>query len=136
LLLAFFGLGGGLLLETLIKLIVQRARPENSLITETGFSFPSGHATMSLILFTLLLLTFKNDIKNNALKWVFIVCNITLILLIGLSRIYLNVHWFSDVIGGFALGLFWLTLLILVFKYVNVSLKKRRSHEKNRDIIQ
>jgi membrane-associated phospholipid phosphatase len=40
-----------------------------------------------------------------------------LFILIGFSRVYLNVHWFSDVIAGFALGLFWLTFLILLFKY-------------------
>lgn len=118
------GLLGGSLFEWLIKLIVHRARPENSLIDITGYSFPSGHATMAIIFFSLLLYAFKDDIKNKFLKRLFIAGNIMLFLFIGLSRIYLNVHYFSDVVAGFSLGLFWLTFLILVFKII-MSLSKR-----------
>ena len=123
-LLLLFSMTGGLLFEVLTKVIIHRARPENALIEVSGYSFPSGHATMAIIFFSLLLYSFKDDIKNKALKYIFITSNIVLFLLIGLSRIYLNVHWFSDVLAGFALGLFWLTLLILIFKIIIASSNK------------
>ncbi|GBE19640.1 MAG TPA: phosphatase PAP2 family protein [Candidatus Pacearchaeota archaeon] len=123
-LLLLFSMVGGLLFELLTKLIIQRARPENALIEVSGYSFPSGHATMAIIFFSLLLYSFKDDIKNSLLKKGFIIMNIFLFLIIGFSRVYLNVHWFSDIISGFALGLFWLTLLILIFKTI-ISLSKK-----------
>jgi len=115
---------GGLLFEVLTKVIIHRARPENALIEVSGYSFPSGHATMAIIFFSLLLYSFKDDIKNKALKNIFIASNIIFFLIIGLSRVYLNVHWFSDVLAGFGLGLFWLTLLILIFKIIIASSNK------------
>ena len=115
-LLLTFSMIGGLLFKVLLKWVIFRARPENALIGATGYSFPSGHATMAMIFFSLVLISCKEEITNNALRYLFIAGNITLILMIGLSRVYLNVHWLSDVIAGFALGLFWVTLLILVFR--------------------
>ena len=123
-LLLFFSMIGGLLFEVLIKLIMHRARPENALIEVSGYSFPSGHATMAIIFFSLLLYSFKDDIKNKSLKYIFIISNIVFFLLIGTSRVYFNVHWLSDVLAGFGLGLFLLTLLILIFKVI-ISLSKR-----------
>jgi len=117
-LLLLFSMIGGLLFETLTKFIIHRARPENALIEVSGYSFPSGHATMAIIFFSLFLYSFKDDIKNKALKNIFIISNIILFLLVGLSRLYLNVHWFSDVLAGYGLGLFLLTLLILVLKTI------------------
>lgn len=116
-LLTIFSLSGGYALESLLKQIIQRARPENALVGHAKFSFPSGHATMSIIFFCLLIYLFRDGIKNKIAKHFFIAVNILLFLLVGFSRIYMNVHWFSDVIAGFALGLFWLTLLILIFEY-------------------
>ncbi len=112
------GMAGGVLFEVIIKFLMQRERPINALIEISGYSFPSGHATMATIFFALLLYAFKNDIKNRVLKILFISGTILAFLLVGLSRVYLNVHWFSDVLAGFALGLFWLTLLVLIFKFI------------------
>lgn len=121
--LLLFSMGGGVMVEKILKMIIERPRPHNSLIAADDFSFPSGHATMSTIFFSLLLYSFKNDIKNPILKKLFIAGNILIFFLIGLSRIYLNVHWVSDVIAGFSLGVFWLTLLIIAFK-ITISLAK------------
>ncbi|MBS3165838.1 bifunctional DedA family/phosphatase PAP2 family protein [Candidatus Woesearchaeota archaeon] len=120
------GMFGGLLLELLTKSIFHRTRPLNGLIAETGYSFPSAHAMISLIYFSLLLYVFKDDIKNIYLKSIFALGCIMMFLLIGFSRIYLNVHWFSDVIAGFALGLFWITLLILAYKVVVLLRESKR----------
>lgn len=98
----------------LIKEVVQRARPLNAIINETGFAFPSGHATTSVVFFGLLCyLTFKYA-KTKSLKiWVYCI-SILMILLIGFSRIYLNIHWLSDVLGGFLLGGFILLIGIAI----------------------
>lgn len=110
------GLGGGFFLRTVIKLLVHRARPENALLEASEFSFPSGHAVMSIIFFSLLIYFFKDKIKNKLVKYSFISINILIFLLIGFSRIYFGVHWLSDVLGGFALGGFWLSSVILFFE--------------------
>ena len=114
----------GVGIELLIKNIVHRIRPDNALIEVSGYSFPSGHAITSVIFFSLLMYSFKDEIKNAILKACFIAANIILFLLIGFSRLYLGAHWFSDVIGGFALGLFLVTAGILVFKFI-ISLRKK-----------
>lgn len=118
-LLLVLSMAGGLLFEALTKLIIHRARPENALIQVLGYSFPSGHATISIIFFSLLIYSFKDGIKNKVTKNIFIITNIILFLLVGLSRVYLNVHWLSDVLAGFGLGLFWLTFLILVIRIIH-----------------
>lgn len=112
------GMTGGLLLEVIIKFLMHRERPVSALIEVSGYSFPSGHATMATIFFVLLLYAFKDDIKHKLLRLLFVFGTILTFILVGLSRVYLNVHWFSDVLAGFALGIFWLTLLVLVFKFI------------------
>lgn len=92
------------LLIQAIKRIVHRARPENSLITNSGYSFPSSHAAIALVTFILLIYLFKDKIKNKFWKTIFVGFCIFAFLLIGFSRIYVNIHWLSDVIGGFGLG--------------------------------
>ena len=112
----FFGMMGGAALEAMTKRIIHRPRPEHAFLHASGFSFPSGHATMAIIFFTVLLLAFNNDIKNRVGRHVFTFGITLIILLIGFSRVYLSMHWTSDVVGGFSLGLFWLTLVILILK--------------------
>ncbi|MCX6799712.1 MAG: bifunctional DedA family/phosphatase PAP2 family protein [Candidatus Falkowbacteria bacterium] len=118
--LLFFSMFCGAASVSLMKSIIQRARPTNPLIgaDATGYGFPSGHATMSLIFFCVLLYVFKDDIKNKTLKILFGIVNIAMFLLIGFSRVYLNAHWASDVMAGFALGLFWVSLTILLLKAI------------------
>ncbi|MBI4017292.1 MAG: phosphatase PAP2 family protein [Candidatus Aenigmarchaeota archaeon] len=110
-----YSMGAGVILTLLIKLIAQRERPENAIIYAAGYSFPSGHATASIIFFSLLIYAFKDDIKNKLLKNLFIAANTTLFILIGFSRIYLNVHWLTDVVAGYALGLLVLTAFFRFF---------------------
>lgn len=117
-------MSGGLLFEFLTKLIIQRPRPMNALISAPGYSFPSGHATMAMIFFALIIYAYKDDLEKGWRRNSFIVANIMLFLLVGLSRIYLNVHWTSDVIAGWSLGLFWLTLMILLLQII-MALYKR-----------
>ncbi len=99
-----FSLILGYVFEQAIKFTVHRARPGMQLVQEIDYGFPSGHAIFSIILFSLLIYFFKDEIRNKRARLVFIFANIFLILLIGFSRIYLNIHWFTDVIAGYLVG--------------------------------
>ena len=114
--LVILSIGGGIALELSLKALIQRARPENALIESSTYSFPSGHATLAIIFFSLLIYLFKDQIKNKISRYCFITLNILLIILIGFSRVYLNVHWFTDVLAGFAIGLICLLIIIKLFK--------------------
>ena len=112
----FFSLIAGLFIKTIIKELVQRARPMNMLVQETEFSFPSGHALFAALLFTFIIFAFKDEIKSKIIKYSFIAANIVLMLLISFSRLYLKVHWFSDVLAGFLLGIFILAYVLILEK--------------------
>lgn len=113
--LIFMSSAGGLVLGAILKQLIGRLRPLGGLVPESGLSFPSQHANLALIFFSLAMFLFTEKIKNKSLKYLFIFSNLFLIILVGWSRIYLRVHWFGDVLAGLALGLFWLTFLVLVF---------------------
>ncbi|MEI6288610.1 MAG: phosphatase PAP2 family protein [bacterium] len=105
--LVIFGLGGGLIIEMALKMIIGRVRPPVELVTEITYSFPSGHATMAAIFFAILIYCFKDKIKNLFWRRLYIFANIFLCLLIGFTRLYLGVHWLSDVVAGLAIGMIW-----------------------------
>jgi undecaprenyl-diphosphatase len=110
----------GISICELIKLIVQRARPQDALLILKDTSFPSNHAAMSTLFFLILIFLYKDKIKNKILKKTFITISFLLFLLIGFSRLYLNIHWFTDVIFGFLLG----TLLVYLFLVLKNRTKK------------
>ncbi len=113
-LLLFSSMGGGLFLVSLAKIIMHRARPENALVAASGYSFPSGHAALAIIFVSVLLYFGKKSISNTFLKCLLVVAAAIFSLMVAFSRLYLQVHWLSDVVGGFALGLFWLLLVVLM----------------------
>lgn len=128
-LLTVLTLASGAILTEILKLVFQRARPETALISVSRYSFPSSHAVASITFFCLLIYFFKDDIKNKVGKIIFATANIILFLAIGFSRIYLNVHWFSDVIAGFALGAFMLYCFIYLFQYFICPSNKARTNK-------
>ena len=102
------------LLNQLLKYVFQRERPTNSIIEETGYSFPSGHSMVSMAFYGFLIyLVYKSNMKFKGLIISFISI---LIFLIGISRIYLGVHYPSDVLGGFTLSLSYLIIFIDITK--------------------
>jgi membrane-associated phospholipid phosphatase len=95
----------------LLKIILQRERPLVPLISKAhGYSFPSGHSFSSLVFFGMLGYIIFRTINNKPLKWLLVISCFLFAILIGLSRIYLKVHFASDVIAGFCLGIIWLLL--------------------------
>lgn len=109
------------LLNQLLKNVFQRGRPIDSIIEESGYSFPSGHSMVSMAFYGFLIyLVYKSNIKY---KGLIVGLLSVLIVLIGISRIYLGVHYPTDVIGGFTLSLSYLLLFIDITKpnltYVN-----------------
>ncbi len=95
----------------LLKDILKRQRPMLPVIAQVhGYSFPSGHSFSSLVFLGMLAYIVFKTIKNNFLKWLLIIGCFGFALLIGFSRIYLKVHFASDVIAGFCLGIIWLLL--------------------------
>ncbi len=112
--------GGGYIITYIIKNLVLRLRPEDGFIIESGYSFPSGHAVMATIFFTLLIYIFIIKIQSLVKRELLIVLCVLLILLTAFSRVYLGVHWLSDVFAGIGLGLFWTTLVILIVKYISM----------------
>lgn len=108
----------------LLKYIVQRPRPiENRLIKESGYSFPSGHSMISMAFYGLIIYFCHKYIKNKSLKNICIIFFSILILLIGISRIYLGVHYASDVIAGFMISIAYLITFITVFESIEIDKK-------------
>ena len=101
------------LLNNILKLIVRRARPTGfRLIAETGYSFPSGHSMVSMAFYGYLIYLIYKNVRNKKLRWTLMTCFSLLILIIGLSRIYLGVHYTSDVFAGFFFSLGYLVIYI------------------------
>ena len=108
------------ILTTLIKLGVQRARPEElKLIAQGGYSFPSGHTMMAICVYGYLFYLAMTQIKNKVLKYVVSIVLLLVILSIGVSRIYVGVHFASDVLGGYLLSLCYLFLFVEVTKNIH-----------------
>jgi len=107
----------------LLKNIIQRPRPpiEERLVDEWGFSFPSGHTTNSVAFYGFIVYLIYTNIKNKKLKNILCIIFTVLPLLIGFSRIYLRVHYPSDVIAGYCLG------LICVIIFINKFYRKIRN---------
>ena len=100
-------------LNQLLKRILHRPRPtEYRIIQETGYSFPSGHSMISMAFYGYLIYLIYKNVKNKYIKWISISLLSILICLIGISRIYLGVHYTSDVLGGFLISISYLVIYI------------------------
>lgn len=106
---------GGELLDLVLKWTFRRPRPETAatFLTEWSWSFPSGHAMGSLIAYGMVAYVFSVEFAvSRAARWAIAAGCAALILAVGVSRLYLGVHYFSDVLGGFAAGGLWLAACI------------------------
>ena len=99
------------LLNQLFKNIIQRPRPDGyRLIAESGYSFPSGHSMVSMAFYGFIIYLIYKYVKNKYIKWGLITLLSILIITIGISRIYLGVHYTSDVLAGFLISISYLIL--------------------------
>lgn len=100
------------------KLAFHRSRPEIAFYTENTFSFPSGHSTIAVAFYGFLTYIMFRETKKWKHKINTVFCGIILIFAIGLSRLYLGVHFLSDVLGGYLLGAFWLVASIAISEWL------------------
>lgn len=107
---------GVTLVNQVIKHIIRRPRPNVlRLVEESGYSFPSGHSMVSMAFYGIIIYLVYKNVSNKYLKWILIILLSLLILSIGFSRIYVGVHYFTDVAGGFLLGLAYLIIYINIY---------------------
>jgi membrane-associated phospholipid phosphatase len=96
-----------------LKHLFGRPRPDVPLIFQAeGLSFPSGHALFSITFYGLLIYLIYKTIQPPLLKWLLIIFLFVLSMIIGFSRVYLRVHYATDVIAGFCVGFLWLVFAI------------------------
>ncbi len=88
----------------------------DGLVADSGFSFPSGHTTGSIVFCGLIAYFVWQRWRTPKQRALAVTFFVTISSAVGFDRIYLNVHWFSDVLGGMMLGLFWLTFSIMLFQ--------------------
>ncbi len=120
-------IGAGLL-NTTLKLAFKRPRPMPfyDLLPPETYSFPSGHSLMSCCFFGALAAILSGRIKNKGTRAILWIVAAGMFLAIGFSRIYLGVHYTTDVIAGFSAALIW----ILVVRFVELQLARRKQRKK------
>lgn len=104
------------MLNTLLKVIVHRPRPDGfRLIAETGYSFPSGHSMIAMAFYGLLAWMVWRYERDRLVRYLCVIGFGIVVVAVGFSRIYLGVHYFTDVLAGFAVSLAWLCLYVRLF---------------------
>lgn len=117
-----FTVAGGQALTSLLKLLVDRPRPEivPHLTEVSTLSFPSGHATMSAVTYLTLGLLAARFLPRRVSKICVVALAVVLTFLIGVSRLYLGVHWPSDVMAGWCAGFAWASLCWLAARFMGI----------------
>ena len=109
------------IINQILKSIFKRPRPLGyRLIEITGYSFPSGHSVASMAFYGFLIYIIFNLVKNKILRNILITLNVLIIFLIGISRVYLGVHYLSDVITGYSISLIYIIILTKVLKNLKI----------------
>jgi undecaprenyl-diphosphatase len=119
---------GGGVLQWILKTFIHRARPEYAAVYLHGhsYSFPSGHAMQSTITYVMLVFILSRASRHwHEHRRALLMCASALVLLIGFSRLYLGVHYVSDVVGGFVAGTAWLALTLIVLGIADDRLPRR-----------
>lgn len=110
-----------------LKQVINRARPDAAhLVSVETLSYPSGHAMSAMAFYGFLIFLFYNFKLNRLLKSILILIFILLIAAIGVSRIYLGVHFPSDVAGGFIAGFIWVIFCIILFHVIDLFRKRSK----------
>ncbi len=119
-------IAGILIVNQLFKFAIQRPRPDEALrlIEQGGYSFPSGHSMCSMAFYGFLLYLVFRYTKNKIVRYGSTIALALLVVFIGISRIYLHVHFPSDVIAGFLLTIAYLVCYISLINYINYTTRK------------
>lgn len=120
-------IGGTAALNLVLKLFFQRARPDlNRLIEISGYSFPSGHTMMATSLYIILAFILWRNAKNSG-RILYVIAAFFMIFMICISRIYLGVHYPSDIAGGISASTFWLLIATSIYT-IYMNKKQAGSH--------
>lgn len=112
-------------MNDILKMIFQRERPHMRIIEISGYSFPSGHAMIGMCFYGFLAYLILRNSNSQWIKTISVSCITCIAIMIGISRVYLGVHYASDVIAGFAFGWVWMFLIIISMeKYFDWCIKK------------
>ena len=109
-------LGAGFAVMELMKILIARPRPVEALISASGYSMPSGHALISTLFCSMVIYSYKNHFKDKLLRIFFIIFFALSTIAVSLSRVYLAVHYLSDVAVGILLGLLISSISVFVFE--------------------
>ncbi len=123
---------GGLLLNSGLKLLFARTRPDlaSAAVTAHWYSFPSGHAMESFIVYGALAYITLRQPWPWRVDSAVLALSVTMVILIGLSRVYLGVHWLSDIAGGWSAGVVWLVACTIAFDILLRVKQRRGAREK------
>lgn len=114
------------LVNTLIKYIARRERPPHlRLISQGGFSYPSGHAMISICVYGMLIYIILKNIKNKKIKILLTILLTLLIISIGLSRIYVGVHYPSDVLAGYIVASSIVIIIISIYNNIRGNINEK-----------
>lgn len=121
-----FSVGVGV--NLLLKEAIGRARPTlDPLIVENFYSFPSGHAMNAFVFYTTLVLYVYRFSRSFRLTILSLVINWTIVLLVGVSRVYLGVHYVSDIFAGLIAGLWWIATALVIEKTLFIFWRRKRN---------
>jgi undecaprenyl-diphosphatase len=126
----FFGINiaGLWVFNELLKYAFKRPRPSvPRIVNASGFSFPSGHAMISMGFAALTIFYIISYVKNRSIAFFISVLLFAYSLLVGMSRVYLGAHYLSDVIAGWAGGIFWASFTIILFETINIKKEGSRT---------
>ncbi|GHA77110.1 phosphatase PAP2 family protein [Pontibacter akesuensis] len=115
---------GSISLNLILKYFFDRERPMEPLVKASGLSFPSGHSMMAASFYGLIIYLVWQNVESKALKYTLTVLLLTFAFLIGFSRIYLRVHYATDVVAGFAAGFLWVIIGIGALRRIERYSKK------------
>ena len=110
---------GGLGTAFILKEIFHRNRPIGALIAETSSSFPSAHAIISIAFYAFIFYLLATNAKSGFSKYLLISLVFLVPVLLGFSRLYLGVHYLSDVLAGYAIGDIWFLIGVYAIKFIN-----------------
>ncbi len=122
------GMSGAALWVSIVKRIETVARPDNAIVVNPGYSFPSGHTVGIVVLAGVLGFFAWRYWKSTSTRAGISVGFGSVVGFVSFDRVYLNTHWFSDVLGSLLLGAFWLLFVFLLYRWLDSegSFKGRR----------